>query len=107
MALIQTFEKEGNFLFKYRGQFPILLFLMAIPLILFTSSTAIDRILIYWLPLQLFVYGNIPVAYLRNKYIYAILYFMIVLYSFLVFAVWFYFSNNSYKWVPYSNYLWL
>ncbi|MEE2699835.1 MAG: isoprenylcysteine carboxylmethyltransferase family protein [Bacteroidota bacterium] len=33
MALIQTFEKEGNFLFKYRGQFPAILFLIAIPFI--------------------------------------------------------------------------
>ena len=48
MALIQTFEKEGNFLFKYRGQFPILLFLIAIPFIgatdYFAISVANERI---------------------------------------------------------------
>ena len=32
MSLEQSFEKQGNFLFKYRGQFPIILFLLAISL---------------------------------------------------------------------------
>ena len=27
MSLVDSFEKQGNFLFKYRGQFPVLLFL--------------------------------------------------------------------------------
>lgn len=37
MALVHTLEKNGNFLFKYRGQFPVILFLMAIPTIYFTD----------------------------------------------------------------------
>ena len=37
MALFQSMEKQGNFLFKYRGQFPILLFLLAIPFIYSTD----------------------------------------------------------------------
>ena len=82
-------------------------FLMIIPLIMLPSNTIVDRILLYWLPLQLFVFGNIPVAYLRNKYIYIIIYFMVIVYSFSVFAVWLSFSNNSFAWAPYSNYLWL
>ena len=38
MALINEIEKQGNFLFKYRGQFPIVLFILAIPFIFFTDS---------------------------------------------------------------------
>ena len=38
MALINEIEKHGNFLFKYRGQFPIVLFILAIPFIYFTDS---------------------------------------------------------------------
>ena len=38
MALINEIEKQGNFLFKYRGQFPIVLFILAIPFIYFTDS---------------------------------------------------------------------
>lgn len=31
MALIHSFESSGNFLFKYRGQLPVILFALAIP----------------------------------------------------------------------------
>ncbi len=37
MALIHSLEKNGNFLFKYRGQIPILLFLCSIPVVLSTD----------------------------------------------------------------------
>ena len=43
MALIQSMEKQGNFLFKYRGQFPILLFVLAIPFIYSTDYNAISK----------------------------------------------------------------
>ena len=38
MALVDKWEKQGNFLFKYRGQFPALLFLTAIPFIYYTPK---------------------------------------------------------------------
>ncbi|MDC0204502.1 isoprenylcysteine carboxylmethyltransferase family protein [Flavobacteriales bacterium] len=41
MALVQSFEKQGNFLFKYRGQFPILLFILAIPFICVTDYSTL------------------------------------------------------------------
>ena len=37
MALLHSLEKEGNWLFKYRGQLPVILFLLAIPAVLVTS----------------------------------------------------------------------
>ena len=43
MALIQSMEKQGNFLFKYRGQFPILLFVLVIPFIYLTDYNAISK----------------------------------------------------------------
>lgn len=82
-------------------------FVMVIPLLILPSYTVIDRILLYWLPLQLFVFGNIPAVYINNKYIYYIIYITIILYSTLVFVAWLFFSNNSHMWIPYSNYLWL
>lgn len=33
MLLVRTFERQGRLLFKYRGYFPVLLFLLAIPFI--------------------------------------------------------------------------
>ena len=43
MALVQTFEKQGNFLFKYRGQFPAILFLLAIPFVWKTDYSSISN----------------------------------------------------------------
>lgn len=37
MALVHSFEKTGNTLFKYRGQIPVILFLLSIPAIYFTD----------------------------------------------------------------------
>lgn len=41
MALVHSFEKNGNKLFKYRGQIPVILFLMAVPVIYFTNVDCI------------------------------------------------------------------
>ncbi|TNE53182.1 MAG: DUF1295 domain-containing protein [Bacteroidetes bacterium] len=43
MALIHTFESSGNFLFRYRGQFPLILFLTAVPVIYFTDYSLLDK----------------------------------------------------------------
>jgi len=42
MALIHSFESSGNFLFKYRGQFPVVLFLLCIPFVYATDYTLIS-----------------------------------------------------------------
>ncbi|OGS80088.1 MAG: hypothetical protein A3D31_05860 [Candidatus Fluviicola riflensis] len=41
MALVHSFEKNGNMLFKYRGQIPVILFLLAIPTLYFTDPVCI------------------------------------------------------------------
>ncbi len=43
MALIHSFEKSGNTLFKYRGQIPVVLFIMAIPVVYFTNTSCITK----------------------------------------------------------------
>jgi protein-S-isoprenylcysteine O-methyltransferase Ste14 len=37
MALIHSFEKSGNFLFKHRGEIPVILFILAVPVIRLTD----------------------------------------------------------------------
>jgi protein-S-isoprenylcysteine O-methyltransferase Ste14 len=37
MALLHSFESSGNTLFKYRGQIPLILFVLAVPCIYFTD----------------------------------------------------------------------
>ena len=43
MSLLNSFEKQGNFLFKYRGQFPVILFLIALPFMYYTDYTTIQK----------------------------------------------------------------
>ena len=43
MSLVQSMEKQGIFLFKYRGQFPVLLFILAIPFIYLTDYNSIVK----------------------------------------------------------------
>lgn len=42
MALLHSLEKEGNWLFKHRGQLPVILFLLAVPAVYFTSYEGIS-----------------------------------------------------------------
>ncbi len=49
MALIHSFEKSGNILFRYRGQLPSVLFLIAIPSIYFTDYSMIPENLTFLL----------------------------------------------------------
>lgn len=43
MALLHALEKQGNILFKYRGQIPVVLFVAAIPAIYFTDYSGISE----------------------------------------------------------------
>lgn len=43
MALIHSFESSGNTLFRYRGQIPVVLFLLAIPTVFFTDYAPIAK----------------------------------------------------------------
>jgi len=51
MALLHSFENSGNILFRKRGQIPVILFVLAIPVIYFTNYSQLseiqDRILTY------------------------------------------------------------
>lgn len=42
MALIHSFEKSGNYLFRKRGQLPIILFVLVVPVLYFTNSSALS-----------------------------------------------------------------
>ncbi len=49
MALRHSFEKTGNFLFKHRGQFPLILFAIAVPVIFWSKNEQIlSSKLVYW-----------------------------------------------------------
>jgi protein-S-isoprenylcysteine O-methyltransferase Ste14 len=50
MALIHSLEKSGNTLFKYRGQIPVILFILAVPVIYITDYNFIfSEDITYWI----------------------------------------------------------
>jgi hypothetical protein len=73
------------------------------------STTAVDRIALYWIPLQLIVWSNMPnvlgVKDGRN-----VLYSLsVIFYSSIVLFVWLFYAENSSYWIPYKFYplVWL
>jgi protein-S-isoprenylcysteine O-methyltransferase Ste14 len=43
MALVNTIEKSGNWLFRYRGQIPVILFIAAVPIVYFTNISYLSN----------------------------------------------------------------
>ncbi len=66
------------------------------------SSTAVDRMALYIIPIQLFVLGRVPLAFARTTKDYSALTIGVVTYSAGVMLVWLNFADNANCWVPYS-----
>lgn len=70
------------------------------------SSTAVDRLALYWIPLQLFVWSRLPDAMGRSPAAVRRWIRMVVVYCFAVHFVWLFYAENSKSWIPYRFYLW-
>jgi hypothetical protein len=73
------------------------------------SSTAVDRVALYWIPMQLFVLSRLPGAVSEQgrqnpRWVVAV-----VAYSMAVLFVWLFFATNAAAWLPYKFYplVWL
>jgi len=75
-------------------------------LIISPSSTAVDRLSLYWIPLQLFVWSRLPDVLGRSMASRRLLVWMVVTYCFVVHFVWLNFSPHSEYWIPYKFYPW-
>jgi hypothetical protein len=76
-------------------------------LVVSPSSTAVDRVALYWIPLQLFVFSRLPqamgkIARTQRQWVVAV-----VLYAFTVQFVWLFYADHSYAWIPYQFYPWI
>jgi len=71
------------------------------------SSTAVDRVALYWIPLQLFVWSRVPDALGRRGGVNAFWVYAVVGYSAAVHFVWLFFATHSYLWLPYQFYPWV
>lgn len=73
-------------------------------LILTPSSTAVDRISLYLLPLQVFVLSRIPSVFRDEGRVNHQLVYAVLLYSAVVQFVWLNYAEHSIYWTPYKLY---
>jgi len=85
--------------------FSVAAFAALLALLLTPSSTAVDRISLYLIPLQLFVLSRLPLAFSGGVNASAALKFVVIFYSALVQFTWLNYAENSGAWIPYKNYL--
>lgn len=71
------------------------------------SSTAVDRVALYWIPVQLFVWSRVPDALGRPGGRNAGLVYGVVGYSATVHFVWLFFATHRGAWLPYKFYPWV
>ena len=70
------------------------------------SSTAVDRISLYFIPIQLVVYARLP--YLaRNQVSPSLMNMMIIIGYSAVLFVWLNYAAHAYAWIPYNNILFM
>lgn len=81
-----------------------LIALLFVPiLVLSPSSTAVDRVALYFIPVQLYVFSRLPDALWRGRHRLAVR-GGVALYYGLVMFVWLNFATHAYKWLPYQFY---
>lgn len=66
------------------------------------SSTAVDRIALYLIPLQLFVFSRLPEVFAVQGRSNAQVTTLVIAYSALIQFVWLNYANHAEYWVPYS-----
>lgn len=89
---------------KLWRNFAIAALFTLVALVVVSSSTAVDRLALYLIPLQILVLSRIPEVFRgaerRNSQILVI----VLIYSAVIQLVWLNFANNSAYWLPYRFY---
>ncbi|MER9565901.1 EpsG family protein [Mesorhizobium sp. M0571] len=108
-AALFIFFRKRFLLSPREKQLWLILALIAIALVpalvISPSSTAVDRVGLYLIPIQIMVLSQIPESFGRSGRSYRFLGFLVVLYSAFVQYVWFNFGSHAIYWLPYQNYL--
>lgn len=76
-------------------------------LVVSPSSTAVDRVALYWIPLQLYVWSRWPGAMAKRPTQQLPWILGVLLYSMAVQFVWLFYADHSFAWVPYQFYPWV
>jgi hypothetical protein len=104
LALQRRFQIPAESLALWRWISLLSLVLFAAYFLSPGSSTALDRLGLYLLPLQLFVFSHLPTVLGRRKAKPWV--FLIIGYCIAVQFVWLNYAGNNYAWLPYRNHLW-
>lgn len=108
-ALFLLFRKRFR-LPKDQNSFWTMMSLLAFGFVLFLmispSSTVVDRLALYWIPLQMFVFSRLPDVFGRpgganTNWVFLILFF----YASVMFT-WLFFANHANLWLPYKFFPW-
>ncbi|SFZ80669.1 EpsG family protein [Devosia enhydra] len=106
-AMLLIFRKRFPFLpgewLLWRNMGLLSLFFVVL-LIVSPSSTAVDRVALYLIPVQLFVLSRLPDAFPSRRAGVDPMVLMVVLYSAAVQFIWLNFAGHSSAWVPYQLY---
>ncbi len=78
--------------------------LMVPALYLSPSSTAVDRVALYFIPLQLFVFSRLPLVFGYGEYANKNTEQQIILFYAVVQFVWLFYAANAGYWIPYQFY---
>jgi len=81
--------------------------LFIVLLVVSPSSTAVDRVALYWIPLQLFVLCRLPNALGQRAGKNAGWVYAVVAYSSLVHYTWLVYADTAFAWLPYQFYPWV
>jgi hypothetical protein len=81
--------------------------LLIVLLAVLPSSTAVDRVALYWIPLQLFVWSRVPNVLGKKNGKNLLWVCAIVAYSAMVQFVWLVYGYNAFAWLPYQFYSWV
>ena len=71
------------------------------------SSTAVDRVALYWIPLQLFVLSRLPNVLGPKNGKNAIWVCAVIAYCATVHFVWLVYADTAFAWLPYQFYPWV
>jgi hypothetical protein len=71
------------------------------------SSTAVDRVALYWIPLQLFVWSRLPNALGKKTGKNLPWVFAVIAYSAMIHFVWLVYADTAFAWLPYQFYPWV
>ena len=82
-----------------------ILSLATVPM-LYLSATGVDRVALYFIPLQIFVFSRLPYVATTAGNFNVIVYGTVAYYA-LVQFVWLNFAYHAYAWVPYKNFLFI